>query len=419
MENMMQETKAHYRELILVRIGEIALKGLNRGRFEKQLLKNLEYRLRHEGSYKLTRADSRIWIEAGDDQQTLDTATALTAVQDVFGYVSASPVRAFPLDLDLLDANVLKLAEEKFEDGRKHSFKLEVKRANKAFPLKTYDLAVRLGDLILDHFADQAWVDVHEPELTFYLEVREDFYLYTEIIPGRKGLPVGMGGRGMLMLSGGIDSPVAGYMMASRGMRLSAIYFHTFPYTSEEAKQKVIDLAKILTRYAGDLDLYIVDFTSTQLALNEVCPEDMMTIVMRRMMIRIAQAVAQEEKIPGLISGESMGQVASQTLEALVCTDKVAEMPIFRPLIGLDKDATIRLARDIGTFETSILPYEDCCTVFVAKHPKTHPRLGDAARAEKHLDVLGLTLEAVQKTEKIPLKLADNIGKYDRISPLH
>ena len=405
----MQNPTTYYRELILVRIGEIALKGLNRGRFEKQLLKNLEYRLRHEGSFKISRADSRIWIEAGEDPQTLDTDAALTAVQDVFGYVSASPVRKFPLDLDLLDTNILKLAGEKFADGQKHSFKIEVKRVNKVFPLKTYDLAVRLGDLILDHFPDQAFVDVHEPEVTFYLEVREDFYLYTEIIPGRKGLPVGMGGRGMLMLSGGIDSPVAGYMMASRGMRLSAIYFHTFPYTSEEAKQKVVDLAKILTRYSGDIDLHIVDFTSTQLALNEACPEDMMTIVMRRMMIRIAQAIAKEEKIPALISGESMGQVASQTLEALACTDRVAEMPIFRPLIGMDKDSTIALARNIGSFETSILPYEDCCTVFVAKHPKTHPRLSDAERAEKHLDILGLTLDSVQKTARIRLKLADNI----------
>ncbi|MDD7402162.1 MAG: tRNA uracil 4-sulfurtransferase ThiI [Eubacteriales bacterium] len=405
----MQNPTTYYRELILVRIGEIALKGLNRGRFEKQLLKNLEYRLRHEGSFKISRADSRIWIEAGDDQQTLDTDAALTAVQDVFGYVSASPVRKFLLDLNLLDSNVLKLADEKFADGQKHSFKIEVKRVNKDFPLKTYDLAVRLGELILDHFPDQAFVDVHEPEVTFYLEVREDFYLYTEIIPGRKGLPVGMGGRGMLMLSGGIDSPVAGYMMASRGMRLSAVYFHTFPYTSEEAKQKVVDLAKILTRYSGDLDLHIVDFTSTQLALNEACPEDMMTIVMRRMMIRIAQAIAKEEKIPALISGESMGQVASQTLEALACTDRVAEMPIFRPLIGMDKDSTIALARNIGSFKTSILPYEDCCTVFVAKHPKTHPRLSDAERAEKHLDILGLTLDSVQKTARIRLRLADNI----------
>ncbi|MDO5033298.1 MAG: tRNA uracil 4-sulfurtransferase ThiI [Eubacteriales bacterium] len=407
---MRQEIEAKYRELILVRIGEIALKGLNRGRFEKQLLRNLEYRLQHEGSFQISRADSRIWIAAGEEGARLDTPAALTAIRDVFAYVSASPVRSFPAELEQIEANLLKLAQDKFADGQKHSFKLEIRRTNKSFPLKTYELAVHLGDLILDSFPDQASVDVHTPELTFYLEVREECFLYTEILPGRKGLPVGMGGRAMLMLSGGIDSPVAGYMMASRGMRLSAVYFHTYPYTSAEAKQKVIDLAKILTRYAGDIDLYIVDFTSTQLALNESCPEDMMTIVMRRMMIRIAQKIAQDNKIPALISGESMGQVASQTLEALVCTDQVAEMPIFRPLIGMDKDSTIALARDIGTFETSILPYEDCCTVFVAKHPKTHPRLGDASRAERNLDLETLTLEAVAKTEKLHLKLKDEIA---------
>ena len=222
-------------------------------------------------------------------------------------------------------------------------------------------------------------------------------------------MPIGTSGKGLLLLSGGIDSPVAGYMMASRGMRVSCIYFHTFPYTSDEAKDKVIDLAKILTRYTGNLDLYVVNFTETQLALNEHVPEDMMTIVMRRMMVRISALLARENHIPCLITGESLGQVASQTVEGLVCTDKVADMPVFRPLIGMNKETIIDIARDIDTYETSILPYEDCCTVFVAKHPKTHPTLLDAEMAEAELPVEDLVRSAVEKTEKLSLKLIDEL----------
>lgn len=400
------------KNLLLLRLGEIALKGLNRNRFENQLLRNLRYRLEAEGDFRVDKRDSRVWIQVSD--QTLDQETqgqmlrkAQSAAVDVFGFVSLSPVRQFPCELEVMEAQLLDMAKELFHDGRRHSFKLEVRRVNKNFPLNSYELACHMGDLILDVFPEQASVDVHEPEVTFYLEVRQDAYLYREIIPARAGLPVGMGGKGLVMLSGGIDSPVAAYLMASRGMRISAIYFHTYPYTSNEAKEKVEALAQILTRYTGDMDLYVVDFTECQLALNDQVPEDMMTIVMRRMMVRIACGLAQQEGIPALITGESLGQVASQTVEGLSCTNKVSDRPIFRPLIGLDKEQIIRWSRDIGCYETSILPYEDCCTVFVARHPKTHPSLADAELAERELKIQELTGSALDKTAKISLRLIE------------
>ncbi|MDO5015788.1 MAG: tRNA uracil 4-sulfurtransferase ThiI [Eubacteriales bacterium] len=399
-----------YKSLLLLRLGEIALKGLNRNRFENQLLKNLRYRLEAEGDFRLEKRDSRVWIQVADqnlDQKTqeLMLQKAQAAAVDVFGFVSLSPVRQFACELEVMELQLLDMAKVLFEDGEQHSFKLEVRRVNKKFPLNTYELACHMGDLILDAFPEQASVDVHDPEITFYLEVRQEAYLYHEIIPARAGLPVGMGGKGLVMLSGGIDSPVAAYLMASRGMRISAIYFHTYPYTSNEAKDKVVALAQILTRYTGDLDLYVVDFTECQLALNEHVPEDMMTIVMRRMMVRIACGLARELGIPALITGESLGQVASQTVEGLSCTNKVSDRPIFRPLIGLDKEQIIRWSRDIGCYETSILPYEDCCTVFVARHPKTHPSLRDAEQAESNLKLAELIKSAIEKTAKISLQL--------------
>lgn len=398
---MTQTTQYPYDELILARLGEIALKGLNRNRFEKQLFQNMKHRLRHEGSFHIEQRDSRIWIEAKEGR--INSQAVLTALKDVFGMVSASPVRRFEPDSELLEKQVLQLAREIFSDGRKRSFKIEVKRINKKFEKRSYDLCCDLGELILESFPDQAIVDVHNPDLTFYVEIREYIYLYTEIVPGSKGLPVGMGGKGMLLLSGGIDSPVAGYLMASRGMQLEACYFHTHPYTSEEAKQKVIRLAEILSRYSGRLILHIVDFTDLQLEINESVPEELITIVMRRMMLRISERIARERKIKCLITGESLGQVASQTLEAIVCTDIVAGMPVFRPLIGIDKDQTCRIAREIGSFETSILPYDDCCTVFVAKHPKTHPSVEEIERSEFHLDPERFAQLGSERTEMMEI----------------
>lgn len=398
-----------YDNLILVRMGEIALKGLNRNRFENRLLQNMAYRLKREGDFKVYKHDARIWVETRQQDGKLDVDLAIKTIRDVFGIVSLSPVRRFALSPENIEKQVLELAKDIFTCNK--TFKFEVRRVNKKYPQNSYEVASGLGALVLSRYPDKAKVDVHNPDVTFYLEIRDKAYLYTDIIEGRRGLPVGMSGRGLLMLSGGIDSPVAGYMMASRGMQLSAVYFHTFPYTSDEAKQKVIDLAKILTRYAGDIHLHIVDFTETQLALNEYCPETMMTIVMRRMMVRIAGEIAGKNKIPALITGESLGQVASQTVESLSCTNHVADRPIFRPLIGMEKERIIETARDIDTYRTSILPYEDCCTVFVAKHPKIHPKLKDCELAERDLDIAALIEGALNKTEKISLRLADELDK--------
>ena len=400
----MQVYEKHpYDELILARLGEIALKKQNRSRFEQQLFQNMRRRLKSEGDFDIIQRDSRIWISPKEGE--LNTIKVLTAIKDVFGYVSASPVRRFACDLQILKAQVFQLANEIFADAKKRSFKIEVKRINKNFPLRNYELCCELGDLVLENFPDQASVDVHNPDLTFYVEIREYIYLYTEIYPARKGLPVGMSGKGMLMLSGGIDSPVAGYMMASRGMRLEACYFHTFPYTSEKAKDKVVELAKILSRYCGNIKLHIVDFTELQLEINEKTDPEMLTIVMRRMMIRITEAIAKKNGAKCLITGESLGQVASQTLEALQCTDTVASLPIFRPLIGTDKDDTVSIARDIGSFETSILPYDDCCTVFVAKHPKTHPSIEEAEKAEEKLDSAKFVELGLARTDCIEISL--------------
>lgn len=390
--------------MIIVRLGEIALKGLNRGKFEQQLMANLKWRLQDLPPCKTWQRESRVYLDFHDAD--LDYTDVLERIRDVFGFVSASLVEAFPKEIEQLQAQILDYLAAIPNLPEQFSFKFECKRADKAFPIKSYELCCDMGEWVLDHYPG-ARVDVQNPDYVFHLEIRDLFYLYHTMVPARKGLPVGMSGKGLLLLSGGIDSPVAGYRMASRGMRLEAMYFHTFPYTSEEAKQKVIRLAKILSRYSGQLKLHIVDFTAVQLKLNECSPPEMGTITMRRMMMRIADAYAAEHGLKALITGESLGQVASQTLEALACTDCVVTRPVFRPLIGTDKDETTAIARDIDTFETSILPYEDCCTVFVAKHPKTHPSLDDAERAEAELDIPALVQEGLAGIESLTLNFQD------------
>lgn len=390
-------------DLVLARLGEIALKGLNRNRFEKQLFRNMRARLSALGDFTVQQNDSRIWVESTTGET--NTKAVLEAIRDVFGLVSASPVIRCDATMDKIEEAVLSWGGAIFSGAdRPISFKINIKRINRSFPVHSYELACAMGDLLLTAYPDLARVDVHNPDKALTIEIRDQAYLYHEFVPCRKGLPVGMGGKGMLLLSGGIDSPVAGYLMASRGMQLEACYFHTFPYTSEEAKQKVIDLAQILTRYCGTIPLHIVDFTELELEIKKKSPPDMGTIVMRRMMVRIAEEIARQRGIKCLITGESLGQVASQTLEALVTTDAVATMPVFRPLIGTDKDDTVRIARDIGTFETSILPYEDCCTVFVAKHPKTHPSLEEAQKAEADLDAEYFSQTGAQRVELHILK---------------
>lgn len=389
--------------LILVRLGEITLKGLNRGRFIARLIGNMRWRLKDMGDFDIQQSHSRIWIRSTGqaslvDDQVLDQV--MDRLSRVFGIVSLSAALELDLDYEGLRERLVDYVRPLMADGRKASFKMEVRRINKAFPLDSYQLASQLGALLLETYPDQLTVKMDNPDLVFQVEIRDKLYLFHDKVEGAKGLPVGMGGRAMLLLSGGIDSPVAGYMMASRGMILDAIYFHTFPYTSPQALAKVEELAGLLARYAGRINLYVVDFTDIQLELNDYVPEDMLTIVMRRVMMRMASRLADETGAKALITGESLGQVASQTLEGLVATDRVSDKPVFRPLIGMDKNDTIRLAREIGTFDTSILPYDDCCTVFVSKHPKTHPSVQDAVRAERDLDMDQLLDQGMKKIEK-------------------
>ena len=390
------------RELLLVRIGEITLKGLNRGRFVARLISNMKRRINDLGEFSIVQSHSRIWIHALSGNPPMQEVAR--RLSSVFGIVSISPAIEFESDWGILVRVVEEYAADVLAGAGRRTFKFETKRVDKSFPLSSYEVSSELGAILLEKFPEQLSVLMHEPDLTFHVEIREKTYIYHETIPGHAGLPVGMSGRGMLLLSGGIDSPVAGYMMASRGMILEAIYFHTFPYTSQKALDKVEKLARILSRFAGRIAFHVVDFTDIQLELNDKVPEDMLTIVMRRVMMRVAEKLAIERNAKALITGESLGQVASQTAEALMTTDIVVDLPIFRPLIGMDKNDTVALARKIGTFETSILPYDDCCTVFVSKHPKTHPSLYDAERAETRIDV-----EAIveMSCEKISTKLID------------
>ena len=408
------ENASKHEVVILARMGEIALKGLNRGKFEHQLISNLNYRLRSLGNFYIFQSQSRLWIEPkapGTDLQSAAPVstftddpelakTVLTAVTEVFGIVSASLVWKFSGGIDEIAEQSAAFVKELLSVRHYKSFKVEVKRGDKRFPMTSPEICSELGGRLLEAFPELS-VDVISPDFMVYVEVRENIYLYTEKIYGHRGLPVGTAGKGMLLLSGGIDSPVAGYMMASRGMSLEAIYFHSYPYTSDRAKEKVIDLAKIVSHFSGRMTLHIVDFTAIQLELYQNSPQDMLTITMRRIMLQIAEAIANARGCKALITGESLGQVASQTLEAICLTNEVVKLPIFRPLIGTDKDDTITIARKIGTFETSILPYEDCCTVFVAKHPKTHPLQENMIDAEKNLNIPDLVARGIAAVEKV------------------
>lgn len=409
----MENTSTH-EVVILARMGEIALKGLNRGKFEHQLIANLKYRLRELGNFYIFQSQSRLWIEPKATAAEMEAGTlaaqfsddtelakaALAAVTQVFGIVSASLVWKFAGGIDEITQQAKEFVKELLAAKNYKTFKVEAKRGDKRFPMTSPEICTELGGQLLEAFPDLA-VDVNHPDFIVYVEIREHIYIYTEKIYGHRGLPVGTAGKGMLLLSGGIDSPVAGYMMASRGLQLEAVYFHSYPYTSERAKEKVIDLAKIVSHFAGSMTLHVVDFTSIQLELYQNSPQDMLTITMRRIMLQIAEAIALERGCKALITGESLGQVASQTLEAIAMTNEVVKMPVFRPVIGIDKDDTITIARKIGTFETSILPYEDCCTVFVAKHPKTHPRPEHMVAAEKNLNIPDLVARGLASVEKI------------------
>lgn len=367
----------------LIKYAEIGIKGKNRGIFEQDLVDQIKLALKRcEGSFSVDRTSGRIFVNCRSDY---DYDEVVENLQEVFGIVGICPMVALPVEpLASLREDVVKFFGEEYPD-RHVTFKVHTRRLARNYPQDSMEINAELGDAILTAYPETR-VDVHQPDVMLYLEIRERIYVYSHILPGPGGLPVGSGGKAMLCLSGGIDSPVAGWMCAKRGLKLDATYFNAPPYTSERALQKVIDLASIVSRYTGPIYLHNINFTQIQLYIYEKCPHDELTIIMRRYMMRIAEAIAKRTDCGALITGESLGQVASQTMRSLAATNAVCTLPVFRPLIGFDKEDIIRLAKKIGTFETSILPYEDCCTIFVAKHPVTKPLLDVIERHEHNLD---------------------------------
>ncbi|MCD7766576.1 MAG: tRNA 4-thiouridine(8) synthase ThiI [Lachnospiraceae bacterium] len=363
----------------LIKYGEIAIKGKNRHLFEEALVRQIRHALsKVDGEFSVTREQGRIYIDCESEYDYEETVEAL---QRVFGIVGICPVmKVEDRGLDELGSDVIRFLEQVYED-HSQTFKVLTRRAKKTYPIESMEVNSELGGRILDAFPDMR-VDVHDPELLIHVEIRDMIYIYSKIIPGPGGMPVGTSGRAMLLLSGGIDSPVAGYMIGKRGVVIDAVYFHTPPYTSDRAKQKVVDLAKLVARYTGPIRLHVVNFTDIQLYIYEKCPHDELTIIMRRYMMMIAERFAALDGSMALITGESIGQVASQTIQSLAVTNEVCKLPVFRPLIGFDKQEIVEVAKKIDTFETSILPYEDCCTIFVAKHPVTKPNLKVIQRSE-------------------------------------
>lgn len=382
------------KELILLKCGELALKGLNRHTFEDVLVKNCRRRIEPLGAFDFYKAQSAIYIEPrGTD---IDLDEAVERLTRVFGVAALTRSAVVEKNFDAIRAQAPGYLAGALETA--NTFKVEAKRSDKSFPMKSPELCTELGAVLLEAFPHLT-VDVHQPDVTVYVEIRErGAYLHTDQIRGAGGLPVGTSGRAMLLISGGIDSPVAGYMMGKRGLEIAAVHFVSPPYTSAHALEKVRTLCKKMAAWCGRVRLFVVPFTETQLAIRDRCPEDVFTIIMRRCMMKIAERLARENGCGALITGESVAQVASQTLDAIACTDAACTMPVLRPVIGMDKDEIVKVAYKIDTFETSILPYEDCCTVFTPKHPKTKPRLDYVLGAEEKLDGGALLESAFEGT---------------------
>ncbi|MBQ7076966.1 MAG: tRNA 4-thiouridine(8) synthase ThiI [Lachnospiraceae bacterium] len=385
----------------LIKYGEIAIKGKNRHLFEDALVTHLIHALKPvDGEFFVSKVQGRIYVDVTSD--TYDYDHAVSAMTKIFGIVGVSPL--YQIDdngYEDLVQNVFKYIRETYGD-EKLTFKVVARRARKDFEKNSTEINEDLGGRILDEFPNLS-VDVHNPDFYLSIEIRERINIYSKTIPGPGGMPVGTNGKAMLLLSGGIDSPVAGYMISKRGVSLEATYFHAPPYTSERAKKKVIDLAAIVARYSGPIKLNIVNFTDIQLYIYEKCPHEELTIIMRRYMMKIAEHFAKETHCQALITGESIGQVASQTMQSLACTNEVCTLPVFRPCIGMDKQEIVDISEKIDTYETSILPYEDCCTIFVAKHPVTKPNINVIKASEKNLDekIDELYDEAIKSTETI------------------
>ena len=384
----------------LIKYGEIGIKGKNRHVFEDALAKQIRLALaKIPGEFTVRHERGRVYVHCEGEWEAGETVDAL---QHVFGIVGICPVHTYETrDPEALKSDILDYVSREYAD-RTATFKVTVRRVDKEFPGTSMEIAADLGEVILEHFPNLS-VDVHNPDIMFDIEIRDTVYIYSEIIPGPGGMPVGTNGSAMLCLSGGIDSPVAGWMIAKRGVSLDAVYFHAPPYTSERAREKVVDLARAVSAYAGPIRLYVVNFTDIQMAIYDHCPHEELTIIMRRYMMRIAEHFAKERGNLGIVTGESIGQVASQTMQSLMTTNAAVTLPVYRPLIGFDKNEIVEVAEKIGTYETSILPYEDCCTIFVAKHPVTKPVLEIIERSEAKLKgvVEELVEEAIRTVEVV------------------
>ena len=367
----------------LIKYAEIAIKGKNRYVFEDALIKQMKYALKGvEGDFEVSKTQGRVHVECLSDY---DYDEVVEALSRVFGITGICPVvHVSDEGFDKLAEDVIRYIDDEYPD-KNITFKVNCRRARKNYPMDSQEVNAAMGEKILDAFSEMK-VDVHDPQVLLTIEIRDDnIYIYSKVIPGPGGMPVGTGGKAMLLLSGGIDSPVAGYMIAKRGVKIDAVYFHAPPYTSERAKQKVVDLAKQVAKYSGPINLHVINFTDIQLEIYEKCPHDELTIIMRRYMMKIAEDIAKKTDCLALITGESLGQVASQTMQSLAATNEVCTLPVFRPLIGFDKNEIIKISEKIDTYETSILPYEDCCTIFVAKHPVTKPNVNIIKRSELKL----------------------------------
>ena len=391
------------KEIFLLKLGEIVLKGANKRQFEDKLRQNVRRRVKPFGNFDVYIMQSTVYVEPMDDVADLDGAWEVC--QTIFGLASLCRCRACEKNLDSIFETVEAYLGDDLDCAA--SFKVESKRADKAFPLTSIAISQEIGGRLAEAHPD-CKVDVHNPAYTVYVEIRDmAAYVHGPAIPGAGGLPTGVGGRAMCLLSGGIDSPVAAYMIAKRGVEVECVHFFSYPYTSQLAKDKVMELARLVTKYCGRMTVNIVGFTQIQEAIRDNCPEEYFTLIMRRFMMEIAQRIGKSHGCDALITGENLGQVASQTMQAMAVTGAVVNIPIFMPLVGMDKEEIVTIARKIGTMATSILPYEDCCTVFTPKHPKTKPTLGQVIYAERNLDREALIQQALENVEKVTVKYTD------------
>ena len=386
-------------EILLLKLGEVVLKGLNRRSFEDKLVSNVRRRMKPCGSFQIYIRQSTIYVEP--QTEDCDMEAAFKAARQVFGIVTVARAVPCAKEMDAIVETAKTYLAEEFAKAR--TFKVESRRADKQFPMNSIQISQYVGGELGQFFNVKA--DMHHPDLTVYVEIREKYaYVHTPSVPGAGGLPIGMGGRAVSLLSGGIDSPVASYMMAKRGVQLEMIHFASPPYTSEQAREKVLQLARELVPWCGRLTVHVVPFAEIQEEIRRSCPEDHFTLIMRRFMMRLADALAHELGCGALVTGECLGQVASQTMAALAVSEDAATLPVLRPLIGMDKEEIVRIARHIGTFDTSILPYEDCCTVFTPRHPKTKPHVEEVREMEQALDVAGLVRRAMENRDIVKIK---------------